>query len=343
MMRRALPWLLAPALVLAAGRSHAQDPPPIGDPTPPSAAEGVRLAYRWARGRQMRVGVNFTGDVTVSTPTGQAGLPPAIPLTLRVTGTGVLRVAGVTPNGVATLVYRPSTARITVEVLGTEFGVRLSQGKVSASINGESTPLGRQFNTGLPGFDPEELKRSSTVRVDRQGRAVARPAANQRARRLAAAGTDDAAEWMVPLPAEPVQVGDRWEVTRVEDYPVDDETRPGRTVNAKMDYRGEFTLRELIERNGRKIAVIDGEETYVPNEASTALELPHMAARSTYYFDLARGMLQSVTTEFNISGTEIVPANRNTPGGRVSIDATIRGTYRLTPVSATPARAPRRR
>jgi len=342
-MRRALPWWLATALVLVTSLSRAQDPPPTDDPASPPAAEGVRLAYRWVRGQQMRVGINFTGDVTVSTPTPQAGLPPAIPLTLRVTGTGVLRVAGVTANGVATLVYQPSSARITVEVLGTEFGVRLSQGKVSASINGESTPLGRQFNTGLPGFEPEELKRPTTVRVDRQGRTVARPTANQRARRLAAAGTDDAAEWTVPLPVEPVQVGDRWEVTRVENYPVEDETVPGRTVIEKMDYRGEFTLREVIERNGRKIAVIDGEETYVPNEASAALELPHMAARSTYYFDLARGMLRSVTTEFNISGTEVVPADRDTRGGRVSVDATIRGTVRMTPISATPARPPRRR
>jgi hypothetical protein len=258
------------------------------------APEGVRLAYQLRRGKAVEYGANFQQSLTFGMRAEGAPAGPTGAMSTNISGNLNLRqqIASVSGSGVA--LVRSKVIDGEVKMLNPAGGEQVLQfrdGKAVPSGEGEQGSGSAQAEALLK----QLLGGTGEMRLGPTGRVVGGAAAR------GAGGADIGAQMMTPvaggygllvLPTKPVRPGDTWTDTRTVSTP--NPQNPKKPVSLRIVTT--FTLKEVREREGRRIAVI---------ESRARSKLP--TGNGVMGMQMEGGTQQVTgTTEFDIEAGEVL-------------------------------------
>lgn len=293
--------LILSATALRAQNASPAQPATAAPPMPVSpapGAEGVSLAYKYKIGSIQRFRTDTTGNLSVSLEGAQsaAGIPPAIPLGMKLSNQYTERVAG-THQGTGTLSLQVETMNMLYEAFGKRAQVRYANGRSTATLDGRPAP---QNTVSAGAARLAQLRKPVAIRRDPRGLVtlVSAAAAGQTqpgAGELFGAGNVS----ILVLPDHPVQVGDSWESTqRVQpNIPV---PNGGASAIPVLEIKLTHTLKSLGTKNGHVFALIDTTGSGSSPEGAPGGSINESFAGTTR-FDVARGAVTSGTYNMEIA------------------------------------------
>ncbi|MBI3911225.1 MAG: hypothetical protein HY320_09865 [Armatimonadetes bacterium] len=355
-MTHTLRWAPALLALVAGGTLLAQEAPP---PPAPPTTEGVRLAYKWIRGRKSRLAMKLKGEMAVSIEGGPAGAPNQMPITMSGEASMLQHVSTVAKDGTGTVAASLDALKILMDLMGNSMVMRYQNGKFSMSMNGQNMPMppGGAGAPGMPGMDPKLLRQPFTMRISRLGKilSVKGPASTVMSSFPGTGQTGmGAGGFALQLPDHPLQVGEAWEETQQMNIPIGPPGAGlGRGVSMNMEMRAIHTLRKIIAKGMRRLAVIDTDASIsVPESAGAGpISITNMNTNVTgvTYFDIGRGEISSSKHDVNLSlamGMDPGALGGQGAGGQnasFSLDGSFNVTVTNTPVTAAPAKSAVRR
>ncbi len=264
--------------------------------TPPADTEAVSLAYRFRTGQLQRFRGSINTNMTMSTEGGAFG---PIPIDTKVVLGFTEKVIG-TREGTGTLVLALDSFRMGLNLFGSEVQVKLLNGKLQATSNGQPLPEGAggpaaMLQNAVP-TRPVTIRRSPRGLVTTEG--------------APSPGLDLLTSASLELPEQPVKVNDTWETVQT--------VRPaapgplGAAGGApQFQLSLTHTLKALETTAGRRIAVIES-----AGSGSSAAEAGQPPAASQSYtattrFDVGRGAVVGVNARVDMK------MRMGAPGGPV--------------------------
>lgn len=312
--------LVASLFVLAgASVSRAQDAP--------VAAPEVTLTYKYQTGNVQKFRLDSKSDLTIS-PEGAAGLGP-IPVTAKLQAVYTEKVAG-TSQGTGTLLVTLSSMLMDTNALGMSNVVKVQNGKVTTTVNGQPAPAGAagDMSKSLGGNKPITLKRDARGSVtDANG--------------AAAMVSGGIGMTIAQMPDHPVKVGDSWDVNQKIRASVPG--TPGGQAAPEIEVRFTHSLKELVTKGGKQFAIIES-----LGSGSTPADAPGPAVNQnvtgTTRFDIERGTVASGQYNVDLSmkiATPGLPAGAAAQGApaNLKVDGIIAMTLAEVPVTAPAAKA----
>ncbi len=326
----------APAPAPSAAPVEIAPPPkPVGAPVAVAPA-GLRLAYRFKKGDSTEYEMNVKQEVTMKPqggpPAGQPGpiIPPdGMKMTSVQNRVMVNQVKSVTPGGEARVSTRARDGeiRMTLPMMG-DAHVQIKDGKATVLQNGQPVPqsgsMTDSVTTAMAGMytNPREM------RVAASGKVLPRPAdsGGSGVRGMLGGqnvpGQDLAGYGMLVFPNRPLKPGDSWTDVQVIPLPASRGQKP-----AKMTLTTKFTLKEILQQEGRQIAVIDSESTIKMPQTGfagpmvTDLASSKIRMTGSAQFDVAAGELASgyyrldLALELKMGAPAGMPGDRGPGGG----------------------------
>jgi hypothetical protein len=293
-------WALAGCLLAAAAA------PLPAQETPPPAAEGVKLVYKFQPGTARRRKGNATVDATVSLEGAGAGMGP-IPMTMKMTVGTIEKITGV-KDGVATIATQMDTMTLTTNTFGTSVAMKMVGGKTSVTVNGQPTKnpnavaaLKKQFGSGL------------VTRRDARGNETAVSGPEDLRQTLGGGSASS-----LQFPENPIKVGESWETTQKVKPTVPggfsgSPAAGGNLTTPEFEVKMTHTLRAVEVKNGKQFALIDsigsGE---APTNDSGPVQSLSQSFTGTTRFDMARGVIVSGQYSSDLGMKMAMPA---VPGG----------------------------
>ena len=289
-----LPAVLGLGMLLSLAPAASQDAPPAA---PPAGEAPVLLVHKFKPGQVRNYRLEANGSMSLNLAAA-AGLGP-VPMELKATGTYSEKTTAVT-EGVATITQKMDTFSMTNNILGTNVGFRVANGKVSMTVNGQPAPEGGAGGAGMAGLGRAQLSqitRPTTFTRTARGveqRGTGADAVSQ------AVGTESIGLY---FPETPVNVGDSWEQTvktRVGGGPVAGGAQ-------EIEVKSTYTLKAIEEKAGARHAIIE-----VTSSGALGPEGMIQTSQDTsgkFRFDIARGGLISGQVKLNFT-TQL-------PGGAV--------------------------
>src|SRR5262249_1551138 len=140
----------------------------------------------------------------------------------------------------------------------------IEKGKTTTTVNGQPQESNPQLEAMLPNLQSRVLRVLPTGKLLRDANAA--PADSAEMRMSAAGATEDQVAGgygMLLLPKKLVKVGESWTETEVNTVPLPG----GKSVKTTSKIR--FTLKQLVQRNGHQVAVIDSVATTTAPRMST--------------------------------------------------------------------------
>jgi hypothetical protein len=231
----------------------------------------VKLAYKWKPGQLFKYRLTGGGTFTMNlgglpVPAGAPGAPPAggIPMDMKMTMEAWQRVKEVAPDGSATVTQQLQAMNMTNTVMGMNVVLKLEDGKMSMTMNGQPFPL----QPGGQGADMAALmSKGVDIRLTPRGQmieltgaareAVARMFQGSNISAMFGGGTLGAG--MLIMPESPVKPGESWTDKQLLRVPVQGGLGGPGGAQAQLmqvDYSVENTCSRIEGDGDKRTAVI---------------------------------------------------------------------------------------
>ncbi|MBI3912534.1 MAG: hypothetical protein HY320_16565 [Armatimonadetes bacterium] len=300
------------------------------------------MAYSFHKGEKSRYRVEMGQDVHMDVGGGTENLPGPVPTAIHqaVTLDFLHTIRAVEANSAARVLAKVGDVSLVNDMGSQKLELSIQNGKVTQKMNGETSPSGSR--------DAEVMmkavfQQSTELRLARNGKILStsrsksqQPGGLQDPLGIGGVmGSGTGGYGTLILPNRPVRVGDTWKDIQTLDLPAPSSADPRKMTKSRLTIRTDYRLKEVVERNGRRLALIESElvGSFGGDAGAGATRLQSVSLRSkgTTEFDIVGGFVAAgqYATEYKMASEMGAPMGGGGPRGPASMNMTATGTMKL--------------